>query len=319
MALIQVYTPGREGAQPDMNAAAAETSGTIPRWQVVAGSFAGIIVVWLASIAINATSKPPALVIPAGIGLFAMLYAVTQGLERLLEPVSAFFFSTKQHAENRNATLAAAVNLQTATDHELPTKLSELAKAAKAAEHLQMEEPSRGPSSATSERLHRNVASDGVNAARERVAERVLPALEADGRDPEGVLTTLADVLDVPKGGAAAVTKKTALELAAAAQAELDQRRVDKAVAYWALASGLGLLLSATMGLYLLHIVGLRGDGLAADGSWASGIISAAGVRHMLDIFVTGLAIGGGTKPLHDLISNLQAAKDNKKDPSQTR
>jgi hypothetical protein len=39
----------------------------------------------------------------------------------------------------------------------------------------------------------------------------------------------------------------------------------------------------------------------------------------MLDILVTGLAIGGGTKPLHDLIGNLQASKDSKKDPSHPR
>src|SRR6266542_3748334 len=128
MALVQVRTPDREGTQPGLTAAAAETSGTTPRWQVVAASFAAIIAVWLLSIAINASFKPTALVIPAGISLFAMLYAVTQGLERLLEPVSSFFFSTTQHTENRNATLAAAVNLQTATDGELPTKLSELAK-----------------------------------------------------------------------------------------------------------------------------------------------------------------------------------------------
>jgi hypothetical protein len=46
---------------------------------------------------------------------------------------------------------------------------------------------------------------------------------------------------------------------------------------------------------------------------------SAAGIRHIIDLLVTGLAIGGGTKPLHDLISNLQAAKISKKDPSQTQ
>jgi hypothetical protein len=317
MALVQVRTPGREGTQPGVTAAAAETSGTTPRWQVVAASFAAIIAVWLLSIAINASFKPTALVIPAGISLFAMLYAVTQGLERLLEPVSSFFFSTKQHAENRNATLAAAVNLQTATDDDLPTKLSELAKAARAAQDLQGEEPAR--QQATSGRLRRNLAAEGVTAARARVAETVVPALEANGQDPERVVKTLADVLQVPESEAPAVTRKAAVDLAAAAQAELDQRRADKAVAYWALASVLGLLVSATLGLYLLHIVGLRGDGLAADGSWAGGILSAAGIRHLLDLLVTGLAIGGGTKPLHDLISNLQAAKDNKKDPSQTR
>jgi hypothetical protein len=318
MALVQVRTPGSEGTQPGLTAAAAETSGTTPRWQVVAASFAAIIAVWLLSIAINASFKPTALVIPAGISLFAMLYAVTQGLERLLEPVSSFFFSTKQHAENRNATLAAAVNLQTATDVELPTKLSELAKAARAAQDLQREEPAR-QEPATSGRLRRNLATEGVTAARARVAETVLPALEANGQDPERVVKTLADVLQVPESEAPAVTRKAAVDLAAAAQAELDQRRTDKAIAYWALASVLGLLVSGTLGLYLLHIVGLRGDGLMTDGSWAGGIPSAAGIRHMLDLLVTGLAIGGGTKPLHDLISNLQAAKDNKKDPSQTR
>jgi hypothetical protein len=300
-----------------MNAAAAEIGGTTPRRQVVAGSFAAIIIVWLVSIAINSAFKPTALVIPTGISLFAMLYAVTQGLERVLEPFSAFFFCTKQHADNRNATLAAAVNLQTATDGELPTKLSELAKAANATEHLQGKERTRQPPARG--RFRRNLATEGVDAARLEVAEKVLPALEADGRDPERVLTTLAKVLKVPANEAAGVTKKTALNLAAAAQAELEQRRADKAVAYWALASGVGLLLSAALGLYLLHIVGLRGDGLTADGGWAGGVISAAGIRHMLDILVTGLAVGGGTKPLHDLISNLQAAKDNKKDPNQTR
>ena len=53
----------------------------------MAASFAAIVVAWLLSITVNAAFKPTALVIPAGIGLFAMLYAVTQGLERVLEPL----------------------------------------------------------------------------------------------------------------------------------------------------------------------------------------------------------------------------------------
>lgn len=51
-----------------------------------------------------------------------------------------------------------------------------------------------------------------------------------------------------------------------------------------------------------------------ADGVWAGGTLSAAGFRHMLDLLVTGLTIGAGAKPLHDLITNLQAATCNKKD-----
>jgi hypothetical protein len=52
---------------------------------------------------------------------------------------------------------------------------------------------------------------------------------------------------------------------------------------------------------------------------WAAGIRGAAGIRHRLDLLVTGLAIGGGIKPLHDLISNVEAAKISKKHPSQTQ
>jgi len=317
MALVQVHTSGGEEAQPGVSAAAAETSGMTPRWQVVTASFTAISVAWVLSITINAAFKPTALVIPAGIGLFAMLYAVTQGLERLLEPVTSFFFCTKTHTQNRNATLAAAVNLQAATDKELPAKLSELARAAKVTRALQGKPATQQP--AATRRLRRNLATEGVTAARARVTETILPALEAEGPDPERVVKKLADTLHIPESEAPAITKKAAVDLAAAAQAELDQRRADKAVAYWALASTLGLLLSATLGMYLLHIVGLRGDGLAADGTWAVGILSAAGIRHMIDLLVTGLAIGGGTKPLHDLISNLQAAKVSKKDPSQTQ
>jgi hypothetical protein len=98
-----MHTPGRDGSQPGVTAGAAPVSGTSPRWQVVVVSFAAIIAVWLLSIAINATFRPAALVIPAGIGLFAMLFAVTQGLERLL---SLF----------RHSSLARSSARRTATD-----------------------------------------------------------------------------------------------------------------------------------------------------------------------------------------------------------
>jgi len=102
MALVQVQTSGGEEAQPGVTAAAAQTSGTTPRWQVVAASFAAITVGWLLSITVNAAFKPTALVIPAGIGLFAMLYAVTQGLERRSNP--SRHSSSAQRRTRRTAT-----------------------------------------------------------------------------------------------------------------------------------------------------------------------------------------------------------------------
>jgi hypothetical protein len=297
MALVELTAPSDQGTVPATTAAAAETSGTTPRLQVVVTSFVAILAFWAISIGINRSFKPTALVIPAGISIFAMLYAVTQGMERLLEPISSFFFSTKWHTQFRNATLAAAVNLQGASENDLPVRVSDLTNVIEAAEH-RLGKRSLIPFGW----FHHNPARKEVAAACTRVT--VPPAGPA-----------------APNHVAAATkaAKKAAVKLAAAAQADLDQRRADKTIAYWALASILGVLFSATLGLYLLHTVGLSSDGLSSNGSWTGSTWSPSGIRHMLDILVTGLALGGGTKPLHDLISNLQTTKNIKKDPGQTQ
>lgn len=72
-------------------------------------------------------------------------------------------------------------------------------------------------------------------------------------------------------------------------------------VLVWGIASFLGIVLSGWLGLALLRSVGVPST------------------PRVLDIIVTGLAIGGGSKPLHDLISNLQASKDEKKDPTEVK
>ena len=36
------------------------------------------------------------------------------------------------------------------------------------------------------------------------------------------------------------------------------------------------------------------------------------------DLLVTGLVVGAGTKPLHDLVSNIEHGKDAKQDPPAT-
>lgn len=92
-----------------------------------------------------------------------------------------------------------------------------------------------------------------------------------------------------------------AADVAAAAQAAVEEERANSAVIMWALASLLGIIIAAVVGLGLLHTVGVRG------------------APRLVDVVVTGLAIGGGTKPLHDLISNLQASKDSKSDPAEVK
>jgi hypothetical protein len=103
---------------------------------------------------------------------------------------------------------------------------------------------------------------------------------------------------------AAAVADPTAglLEAAANAQAGLERVRKNKAVIFWGLATVAGMFMSAFTGIYLLDIV-----------------IETPNPPPSLDILVTGLVVGGGTKPLHDLIARIETAKDDANDPEETK
>jgi hypothetical protein len=102
-------------------------------------------------------------------------------------------------------------------------------------------------------------------------------------------------------GGDSPDPGQDAANVAASSQAAVEQNRRNSAVFVWGIASFLGIVVSGWIGLALLHSVGIHG------------------APRVLDIIVTGLAIGGGSKPLHDFISNLQASKDAKKDPAEVK
>jgi hypothetical protein len=68
------------------------------------------------------------------------------------------------------------------------------------------------------------------------------------------------------------------------------QKKADRGFFMLGLAALIGAVLSGACGLYLLTVVGMD-------------------VPRWFDIFATGLAIGGGTKTLHELIKALQKAK----------
>jgi len=87
---------------------------------------------------------------------------------------------------------------------------------------------------------------------------------------------------------------------AAKAQRTVDQIRANMTVLLWGSSSFLAMVASGYFGLYFLRAIGVRDPGVA------------------LDIAITGLAIGGGTKPLHDLITNIKEAKEARQDPPET-
>jgi len=66
------------------------------------------------------------------------------------------------------------------------------------------------------------------------------------------------------------------------------------AVVTWSVATGLAFLLCAQLNITLMQAVSATGSG--APPFWA-------------DLLVTGLVVGAGTKPLHDLVSNIEQGK----------
>lgn len=89
-----------------------------------------------------------------------------------------------------------------------------------------------------------------------------------------------------PDIGPADVHAKT--QEAANAQALADTDRANRTVFFWAIASICGIGIAGGFGFFLLQSI-------------------ATGVNPYLDLAVTGLTIGAGTKPTHDLITSLQA------------
>jgi hypothetical protein len=73
------------------------------------------------------------------------------------------------------------------------------------------------------------------------------------------------------------------------------QAKANRAVLFPAVGVVLGVLAAEKLGLYYLKAVGVTGTDLG------------------LDVFITALAISGGTKPLHDAIGRIEAAKDTAK------
>lgn len=69
-------------------------------------------------------------------------------------------------------------------------------------------------------------------------------------------------------------------------------RREDRALVAWGIATALATVLAAGSGFYLMRMI-------AESSAWG-------GVPAWVDALVTGLVVGTGTKPLHDLFTRIQ-------------
>ncbi len=125
-------------------------------------------------------------------------------------------------------------------------------------------------------------------------ATAAMPGLASEAADQhqKAVVKTLVGAADAADAREQAVT---ALNKAADNKAAADRWNADRKILFWAIASAIAVLASASLKLYLLKAVGV------------------ASAPRALDILATGLIIGGGTGPLHDLVTLISAKADTSK------
>jgi hypothetical protein len=83
-----------------------------------------------------------------------------------------------------------------------------------------------------------------------------------------------------------------ATNAAAHYKAAVDSARASRGVLMWGIATAVATVLSAGGGFYILRL-------LSANPNWN-------GVTPWLDALITGLVVGSGTKPVHDVINKVQ-------------
>lgn len=91
-----------------------------------------------------------------------------------------------------------------------------------------------------------------------------------------------------------------AIQAVAHYKAANERARSSRGVLMWGIATAVATVLSAGGGFYLLRMI-------SANPTWAA-------VPTWVDALVTGLVVGSGTKPLHDLIAKVQKQKENAAD-----
>ena len=110
-------------------------------------------------------------------------------------------------------------------------------------------------------------------------------ALEPFSRKLGPDTTRAKEERDAPQRKASAAQDQNAVEMC---------RRLT-AVVTWGVATGLSFLLCAKLNITLMQAVAANGSGQPPF--WA-------------DLLVTGLVVGAGTKPLHDLVTNIERKQD---------
>lgn len=138
------------------------------------------------------------------------------------------------------------------------------------------------------------VAAQAIERLLEPFSSFLLPNQDKKKEADEAVAGAKKAKADAAKTGTDANVDKaeSELEKAAKAKAKLAARNRHRAILFWGIATVVGIAVSAGMKLYFLQKAGIGNS------------------SRWWEILATGLIIGAGTKPLHDLIEFISSKKE---------
>ncbi len=134
-------------------------------------------------------------------------------------------------------------------------------------------------------------AAQGIERFLEPVSHWLLPTTGTD-KGYEDAVVAADEAITTWQSDPSAETKDEAerkMGAMATAKTKVDERRDDRAAVYWAIASIVGMAASGFFHIYLLRLIGVV-------------------TTHGWDVFATGVIVGSGTKPVHDVITRVSGA-----------
>jgi hypothetical protein len=213
-----------------------------------------------------------------GLTIFAVFFVAALAIERLLEPLSNAMLpkgDKKRQADNAKTeagqemlSLGAARN----DHHRLIAVCHEYQAGEIDAEQARQELSDFG-----------GYNDDAALNAATRALDQAKTNGAASDADAKAALQRVVHAAAKPSADTATKKVKAAAESAEA----LSVRELLRTTTFWVIATCLGMIIAAMMKLYFLNTVGIT-----AGSAW-------------LEILATGLIIGAGTKPLHDLVQMM--------------
>jgi hypothetical protein len=131
--------------------------------------------------------------------------------------------------------------------------------------------------------------------ALERLLQPLSKYLLPDGAEQTATQTAKKDAREKAADPAEPINNvQTAADIAADKVATLSRKKSERAVIMWSVATALAFSGPALLGIFFLRVVSIAGSD----------------PNRFLDMLVTALIVGAGTKPVHDAIANIEAKKE---------